>query len=287
MIHQLLNLTRPLFVLDVETTGLDVQTARIVEIGFQEWTAEGMIREWRSLVNPGVPIPEAATAVHRITDAMMKSCQVCGGTRIEHPVESFPSGQVGTCLEFHIVPTFKQLASSLASGFRDCDFAGKNVRIDLRLLTAEIRRAGQIWSYAGARIVDVDRLEQLAVPRDLGALHEKYVGRKHDGAHGALADARAAATVIAKQLEAHAALPRDLDALHAAQWPGWLTSAGEFRMIDGVAMIMFGKHRGRMTDVPRDYWDWILGEAFPDDVKALATRALMGEFPTTSWWFLP
>jgi DNA polymerase-3 subunit epsilon len=284
VIHQLLNLERPLYVLDCESTGLDIQAARIVEIGFQCWTQEGMTKEWRSLVNPDMPIPEAATAVHHITDAMTKGCRDCGKTEKHHALTSdgrfIDSDNSIQCAVFKTWPRFKDLAANLASGFKDCDYAGKNVRFDLRLLVAEMRRAGQAWSYAGARIVDADRLEALALPRDLSSLHEKYVGHKHNGAHGALSDVRAAATVIAKQLEQHLSLPRDLAALHNLQWPGWLTSAGEFRMIDGVAMIMFGKHRGRMADVPRDYWDWILSEEFNEDVKALATRALMGQFPT-------
>jgi DNA polymerase-3 subunit epsilon len=78
MIHQLLTLTRPLIVFDCETTGVDTNTDRIVELGFQLWTADGLQKEWRSLVNPCVPIPAGATAVHHITDAMVNACKDCG-----------------------------------------------------------------------------------------------------------------------------------------------------------------------------------------------------------------
>jgi DNA polymerase-3 subunit epsilon len=141
-------------------------------------------------------------------------------------------------------------------------------------------RAGVAWSYVGARIVDSSRLEALAVPRSLSHLHEKYVGLKHDGAHGALSDVRAAVTVIMKQLETHDALPRDLDKLHEAQWPGYLCDGGEFRMENGVALCQFGKHRGKpIQTIPNDYWDWILKSEFPADVKALAANAKLGRFP--------
>ena len=278
MIHQLLNLTRPLLVLDTETTGVDVQNDRIIEFAFQCFEPEkGMTKEYRTLVNPGIPIPASATKVHGITDADMRRCQVCG---MEQGDTDRHVGLGDDAHEFKPVYTFKQLAANLAKGFTGCDFAGQNVRFDLRILAAEMQRAGVAWSYAGARIVDSSRLEALAVPRSLSHLHEKYVGLKHDGAHGALSDVRAAATVISKQLEAHASLPRDLDKLHAEQWPGELDEGGKFKLVGGVAICQFGKWRGKpMQDIPIDYYDWLLKSDFPADVKTLAAEAKMGRFP--------
>lgn len=275
MIHQLLSLKRPMFWLDCETTGTDVKTDHIVELGFQMWTAEGMTKEWRSLINPGIPIPSEASAVHHITDDVMMLCTHCGGSRDDVNV-NFCS-----CEVFHPVPSFKQLAPNLAKGLADCDFGGKNVRFDLRILSAEFRRAGVEWSYVGARIVDAERLEQIAVPRSLSHLHEKYVGHKHDGAHGALSDVRASVTVAVHQLQQHQSLPRDLDRLHELQWPGWLCDGGEFRMVNGVATCQFGKWRGRaMKDIELSYFDFILKSDFPADVKKLAADAKLGKFPT-------
>ena len=280
MIHQLLSLTRPLFVLDCETTGTDPKTDRIVELGFQQWDNTGMVKEWRSLVNPGVPIPASATKVHNITGAMVNGCRDCGHSHEAHRTTTALNTGADPCGAFKPWPAFAQLAPNLAKGLVACDFAGKNVRFDLRILAAEMVRAGQTWSYAEARIVDADRLEQLAVPRSLSHLHEKYTGVKHDGAHGALSDVRASAAVIVKQLETFPNLPRDLDALHAAQWPGWLCDGGEFRMVNGVATCQFGKWRGRaMRDIDVKYWDWILSAEFPADVKDLAANAKLSRFP--------
>jgi DNA polymerase-3 subunit epsilon len=279
VIHQLLHLARPIFVLDTETTGTDPQQDRIVEIAFEEWTSEGMVKEWRSLVDPRMPIPAAETKVHGITNNDMVCCRECRMPRIAHPYYAGPDPII-ECPDFKPVPTFPQLAANLAKGFADCDFAGQNVRFDLQILAAEMARAKQPWSYATARIVDSSALERLAVPRSLSHLHEKYAGAKHDGAHGALSDVRAAATVIAKQLEAHELLPRDLDALHELQWPGLIDAEGKFKMVDGVPTVNFGKWKGKaMKDVDAGYWDFILREGFSDGTKKLAAEAKRGVFP--------
>lgn len=316
MIHQLLNLTRPLFVIDCETTGVDTAKDRIVELGFQQWVGEGpckhcesyetafknglvsripecdqchgsrrvegMVKEWRTLVNPGVPIPEAVSKVHGITDAMVQACRICGKQAGEFNHEVLEAHREVDLCEFKPIPTFKQLAANLAGGLRDCDFAGKNVRFDLRILAAEFARAAVEWSYIGARIIDAERLEQLAVPRTLSHLHEKYVGHKHDGAHGALSDVRASTTVIVHQLQAHQTLPRDLDHLHALQWPGWIDGDGKFRFVDGVPCFgQWGKYATKpMRAADGGYWDWILGQEFSPEVKALAREAKLGKYPT-------
>lgn len=251
MIHTLLSLTRPLIIFDLETTG--TTNGRIVELGFQRFTAEGMNREYRTLVNPELPIPPRTTEIHHITDKDVRDA-----------------------------PTFRQLAPHLVKGFTECDFAGKNIRFDLRVMGEEMQRVGQEWDYAGANIICADRLEQLGEPRDLTSLYKRRTGKDLLDAHGALNDVRATTELLVAQLEQFIKLPRDLSTLHRLQWPDWASANGKFRFnADGQPIVTFGKHRDKpMNQVDRSYWSWILKSDFDNETKQIARNALLGVFPT-------
>lgn len=274
MIHELIPLTRRLIVFDTETTGTNVNEDRIVELGFQVWEATGMTKEWRSLVNPMIRIPEGAAKVHGIDNGVFRLCRECANDVDQH-------GLVAPDHEFHGWPTFKQIAPNISHGFSDCDFAGKNIRFDLRIMAAEMARSGVTWSYADACIIDIDRLEQIGEPRTLSHLYEKHVGEKLEGAHGALADVQASSAIIAAQLKKYADLPRTLGALHDLQWPNWIDPDGKFKFVNGVPCIgNWGKHALKpMRGVDNGYWDFILKADFSPDVKALASAAKLGQYP--------
>lgn len=275
MLHKLLNLTRPLIVVDTETTGVDVQKECIIEIGFQIWTAEGLTKEYRTLVNPGLPIPPASTEIHGITDEHVRSCRVC------RSVASC------ACAEgFRPWPTFKQLAPNLSIGFKDCDYAGKNVRFDLQILAAEFARNGIQWTIGDARIVDADRLEALLNKRSLSHLYKKYTGRDLEDAHSALVDVQATTIVIEYQMQAtifdqSEGLPRDVAKLHELSFPGMIDLEGKFRFVDGIpCFTRWGKYAGKpMTVADNGYWDWILKNDFSAEAKAIAGRAKMRKYP--------
>lgn len=273
MLNERLRLTRPLILFDLETTSLDVQTARIVEIGFQQWTANGLQKEWKSLVNPGVPITNSDK--HHVTDLMVHSCRVCNAN------ERSGVFIVCSCDEKKPWPTFPQLAESLARGFSNCDFAGKNVRYDLQILANEMIRARVAWSYVGAYVIDADRLEALGEPRDLSSLYRRRVGREPADAHHALADVQMTAELLDAQLRDFSKLPRDLSQLHELQWPGFIDAEGKFRFDKaGIPRCAFGKHRdAAMRDIPQSYYRWMAEGDFSAEVKALAKDAQFGKFP--------
>ena len=289
----LLTLSRPLVVLDVETTGLLFDADRIVEIGLLtiypadscpcddraacpdcHGTGRRPPLEWRTLVDPRMPIKKN---VHGITNDTIKSCRVCSELPGHRDHVTTTDSE---CHEFKPWPTFAQLAGRLARFLTSCDFAGKNVRFDLQFLAAEMKRANMPWDYKDAAIVDADAIERVIEPRDLSSLYRRRTGKEPQGAHQALDDVRMTAEVIEAQLKAWGG-PTTPAEVHAALWGDWITNDGQFRFDKaGVPTIWFGKHRGlAMREVPGDYWDWILKADFGDEAKSLARKAKMGEFP--------
>lgn len=254
MIHTLFTLERPLIVFDTETTGVDTNNDRIIELAFQLFTADGLQKEWKGLFNPEIPIPADASRTHGIFDVDV----------------------VGK-------PRFKDLAKNIAFGFSNCDFAGKNIRFDLRITKSEMDRAEVPWSYAGARIIDADRLEQLGEPRDLSTLYKKHTGKDLVDAHSALADVTASVEVIVAQLQKYTQLPRVLDRLHTLQWPGLIDTEGKFRVRNGVVVCTFGKYRDQpITTIDPSYWrGFILNpkNSFSQEIKDIAANALKGIYP--------
>jgi DNA polymerase-3 subunit epsilon len=283
-LHEAIRLRRTTILLDEETTGTDRRESRIIQIGAQNWHPEqGLVREWTTLVDPGIPIPPATTRVHGITDEAVRACRSCGRSREAHVPPGALAEPTRECEGFRPWPTFRQLAARLAAAWTGVDFAGKNVRFDLRIASAEFARAGVAWTYAGALVICADGLERLGEPRTLSALHLKRLGEPLEGAHDAMADVRGTARLISAQAEDFPEIPRDAEALHAALWPNYLDSEGYFTMDeDGPRVGRWGKHNGwLMRDVPADYWKFMVrkDKDFPPDAKAIAAAALAGRFP--------
>ena len=243
-----LRLKRPLTVIDIESTGVNPPTDRVVEIACLRVAADAKPVWAVRRVNPTVPIPPAATAVHGIRDQDVKDC-----------------------------PTFADIARKVARFVADSDLAGFGIkRFDLPLLVAEFRRAGVHFPLAGRRVLDAMQIFHARERRDLNTAVAFYCGRRHDSPHRADHDVLAAAHVLEAQLGRYADLPRTVAGLHTVLAEADLT--GRFRVIDGEPVFGFGKYAGRrLKDVARDdprYLEWILAGDFLDDVKELARTAL-------------
>jgi DNA polymerase-3 subunit epsilon len=180
-----LRLERPLVVLDLETTGIDVRKDRIVEIALLRILPDGTNECFATRVNPGVPIPAAATAVHGIRNADVAAC-----------------------------PPMIQLVNRLDALLDGADLCGYNVkRYDLPLLMAEYRRCGREFSLGDRSIIDVLEIFRRRERRDLTTAVSFYCGRPHTGAHGAQSDVEATAAVLDAQLARYADLPRSVGRL--------------------------------------------------------------------------
>lgn len=245
-----LQLTRPLVFFDLETTGTNIMTDRIVEISVIKLLPDGRVIEKCRRLNPQMHIPEEATAVHHITDADVAS-----------------------------EPTFAQVAASLAQLLSGCDIAGFNSnRFDIPLLDREFERAGIDFDLSKARLVDVQTIYHKKEPRTLSAAYRYYCGRNLEEAHSALADTRATMEVLLAQLERYDDVPCEITAL--------ADYASQNRNVDIVGRLVydeknrevvnFGKYKGMLAEevLSRDpgYYTWIMNGDFPRNTKQAFTR---------------
>ncbi len=245
-----LNLKKPIIFFDLETTGVDVTHDRIVEISMIKVLPSGEEIEKTRRVNPGIPIPAEATAVHHITDADVAN-----------------------------EPSFRQIAKSLANELVGCDIAGFNSnRFDIPMLDQEFQRAGVKFDFTKARFVDVQTIFHKKEQRTLVAAYRFYCGKELDGAHSANADTRATLEVLKSQLDRYDDLPNDIEELSKfSQINRNVDFMG--RLIyndDDKEVINFGKYKGKIAeDIIRkepSYYDWIMKSDFAQNTKDCFTR---------------
>src|SRR5690348_5533389 len=159
----MLKLTKPLASIDLETTGVNPGTDRIVEIAIVKILTDGTRSVKRKLINPEMPVPKSSSDIHGITDEMVKDA-----------------------------PTFKQVAQELKQMLDGCDMAGYNSnRFDIPLLMEEFLRAGVDFDMRNRKLLDVQNVFHKMEPRTLGAAYKFYCNKTHEGAHSAEADATA------------------------------------------------------------------------------------------------
>ncbi len=257
MIHTLLD--RPLAVFDIESTGLNRKTDRIIDLAIIRIHPSGDQDAHTFRVHPGIPIPAESTAVHGITDADVVAA-----------------------------PSFKEVAPDVVTLLTGCDLAGFNiVRFDAPMLMEEFARAGVPFSLEGRRLIDAQRIFHLKEPRDLTAALAFYCGESHPDAHGAMADVIATVSVLDAQIERYEDLPHDMDKLAALcnpRDPTWVDETGKFRWLDGQVVLNFGQKQGRplrelVLNEP-GYLEWMLKKDFPDDTKEIVRNALNNRYPT-------
>ena len=240
-----LKLTRPIIFFDLETTGTNILTDRIVEISIIKVMPDGTEVEKTRRINPGMPIPAEATAVHHITDA-----DVAGE------------------------PTFAQIAKSLAQLFEGSDIAGFNSnRFDVPMLDQEFRRAGVHLDLSGVRFVDVQTIFHKKEQRTLVAAYRFYCGKNLEEAHSANADTRATLDVLKAQLDRYDDLENDINFLaNFSSQNRNVDFAGRLvRDENGAETINFGKYKGKSAEKVLEedpgYYGWIMRGDFTENTK--------------------
>lgn len=253
-----LNLKRPLIFFDLETTGLNVTTDRIVEISVVKVYPEGHplrrpdgepeVKTHR--INPEIHISEQATAIHGITDEDVKDC-----------------------------PTFKQYARNLAKYMEGCDIAGFNsTQFDIPMLEEEFIRAGVEYDFSRCRLIDVQTIFHKMEKRTLAAAYMFYCNKDLEDAHSAEADTLATYHVLKAQLGKYAGqIENDVEKLAEFTSNNKLDYAGRIIKNEaGEPVFNFGKHKGRLVkevlEKEPSYYDWMMKGEFPQNTKKVLTR---------------
>ena len=246
-----LKLKNPIIFFDLETTGTNINTDRIVEICYIKVYPNGNEESKTMRINPTIPIPAEASAVHGIYDKDVADC-----------------------------PTFKQVAQNIANDMEGCDLAGFNSnRFDIPVLAEEFLRAGVDIDLGRKKFVDVQVIYHKLEQRTLCAAYKFYCGKNLEDAHSALADTRATYDVLKAQLDRYPdVLKNDVQFLSDySSFSRNVDFAG--RMIyneQGVEIFNFGKYKGQpVEDVLRrdpGYYGWIIGNDFTLNTKAMLTK---------------
>jgi len=245
-----LNLKNPIVFFDLETTGTNIVSDRIVEISYHKVSPNGREDTKTIRINPGMPIPKSASDIHGITDADVADC-----------------------------PTFKAVAKEIARDIEGCDLAGYNSnRFDIPLLAEELLRAEVDIDLTKRKFVDVQVIFHKMEARTLGAAYKFYCEKDLVGAHGAEADTLATYEVLMAQLDRYPELKNDIDALAKfTTQNNNVDFAGRMIYNDkGEEIINFGKYKGvkvtEVLDKDPGYYGWIMGSDFSLHTKKVLTN---------------
>lgn len=279
-----LNITRPLIVFDLETTGLDLVRDRIIQISYIKVLPGGKEQRENLLINPCKPIPQEVTELTGISNDDVKDA-----------------------------PSFKDVAQQLSEKMKDCDFAGYNSNhFDIPMLAEEFLRAGIDFDFSKCRLIDAQTIFHKMERRNLAAAYKFYCGRKMEEdftAHRADEDTETTYRVLMGELDKYApgvqeepdrVLENDMDFLAefskqndnvdfagrivwrpllGADGKPLLDKDGKERRFEA---FNFGKYKGRAVDevlrVDPGYYSWMMSGDFTFNTKQVLTRIRLRGF---------
>lgn len=247
----MLQLTRPIAFIDLETTGVNLSSDRIVEIAIVKLMTDGTRQVKRKLLNPQIAIPQSSSDIHGITDEMVKDA-----------------------------PTFKQAGNEIKQFLEGCDLGGYNSnRFDIPILMEEFLRAGmEEVDLSQQRMIDVQHIFYQMEPRTLTAAYKYYCDKELENAHSAEVDIKATIEVLEAQVARYPKLGNTVDSI--------LGIIGEEKVVDyarrfifdekGIEVFNFGKYKGKsVADTLKNepqYYDWMMKGDFPLHTKRKLTE---------------
>ena len=268
-----LNLSRPLALFDLETTGINIASDRIVQIavlkifppttGTRLPDGQGSDERFVTLVNPTIPIPKATSEIHGIYDEDVKD-----------------------------KATFQAIAPDLAEFLNDCDLGGYNSnKFDIPLLMEEFLRAEVEFEMTGRKLVDVQNIFHKMEKRTLKAAYKFYTGKIMENAHDAMFDIEATYEILLAQIEKYEGneyhseehdcstpIKNEINALHEfssttrnVDFAGRIVFNGK-----GIEVFNFGKHKGKPVEevfnTEPSYYNWMMNGDFPLFTKNVITE---------------
>src|SRR5690606_35278112 len=251
-----LNLTKPICFFDLETTGVNITTDRIVEISILKVFPNGKEERKTWLVNPQVPIPKEVTAIHGITDADVAD-----------------------------KPSFKEIAKDVHNMIKDSDLGGFNSdRFDIPLLAEEMLRADVDFDMKNRLSIDVQTIFHKMEQRTLSAAYRFYCNKELEGAHGAEADTNATYEVLKAQIAKYEEIENDTKFLaefstrkQFADFAGFISYNKK-----GEECFAFGKHKGKLVtevlETEPGYFGWLINADFPLYTKKVLTAIKLINF---------
>lgn len=264
-----IKLHKPIAFFDLETTGVNISTDRIIEICIVRVSPPDEKVEVKTFrVNPGMPIPDQSSAIHGIFDKDVAD-----------------------------KPTFSEIAQQVNQFMKDCDLGGFNsIRFDIPLLIEELFRAGIEFDITKRKLIDSQRIFHLMEPRTLAAAYRFYCNRDLENAHSAEADTLATYHILKAQIARYAdkqvkdtegkvsvPIKNDMQVLHDFSVGNMVDLAGRMVLSDkGEELFNFGKYKGmKVKDtLLKDpmYYDWIMKGDFPQDTKKKLTQIKLKNF---------
>jgi DNA polymerase-3 subunit epsilon len=256
-----LQLTKSLCVFDLETTGLQINTDRIVQIAIIKLNPSGERTELNQLINPEMIIPQEVIDIHGVSNELIKD-----------------------------KPTFSQFAPELIEFIGDADLAGYNSnKFDIPVLAEEFLRVGINFDFSFRKFIDIQNIFHKMEQRTLAAAYKFYCGEEMKNAHDALYDTQATLDVFLAQLERYKETPElksKTDVTSLAEF----SRAGTFELIDlagrlaknekGEAVYNFGKHKGKtikeVSKIEPGYFGWMTSDQtdFPRYTKECLRREM-------------
>ena len=264
-----IKINKPIAFFDLETTGVNISTDRIIEICIVRVSPPNETVEVKTFrVNPGMPIPDQSSSIHGIYDKDVAD-----------------------------KPPFADIALQVSQFMKDCDLGGFNsIRFDIPLLIEEFFRAGIEFDISKRKLIDSQRIFHLMEPRTLGAAYRFYCNKDLENAHSAEADTLATYHILKAQIARYAdkqvkdaegklsvPIKNDMQVLHDFSVGNMVDLAGRMVMSDkGDELFNFGKYKGmKVKDtLLKDpmYYDWIMKGDFPQDTKKKLTQIKLKNF---------